>query len=118
MTLTDCVWLQALQKEVDALRKHHPHVTTWLSPCGLTEVALDAWVASLDTANTRSFLSGVAYGPGVHVSQKQLVERLPAGYELRQYPDISHSLAAMYPVRPAGGHSDIIHSLTFSAGHF
>lgn len=25
------------------------------------------------------------------------MERLPPGYELRQYPDISHSLAAMYP---------------------
>ena len=55
------------------------------------------WLEALGSPRTRSWLHGVAYGPGIHISQKQLVERLPRGYELRQYPDISHSLAAMYP---------------------
>ena len=62
----------ALEAEITELRKHHPKVTTWLSPCGLTEVALDAWLAALDTAATRAWLHGVAYGPGVHISQVSL----------------------------------------------
>ena len=52
---------------------------------------------ALDSDATRGWLDGIAYGPGVHVSQLQLLARLPHGYELRQYPDLSHSLAAMYP---------------------
>ena len=46
----------------------------------------DGWLAAMDTSAARAWLHGVAYGPGVHISQKQLVERLPAGYALRQYP--------------------------------
>jgi hypothetical protein len=87
----------SLQHEVAALRKFHPHATTWLSPCGLDQSALESWFSSLASAPTKAWLTGVAYGPGVHISMKQMVERLPSGYALRQYPDISHSLAAMYP---------------------
>ena len=113
-----------MQELVAELHKHHPNATVWLSPCGLDEMALDQWLLAMDAPTTRSWLHGVAYGPGVHISQKQvscslyltrsdsllmthththththtqLVERLPSGYELRQYPDITHSLAAMYP---------------------
>eukprot|EP01043_Picozoa_sp_COSAG02_P013252 COSAG02_NODE_527_length_20704_cov_120.745462_4_plen_429_part_00 len=89
--------LPDIQELVTELHKRHPNATTWLSPCGLDEIALDRWLVAINTPATRSWLSGAAYGPGVHISQKQLVERLPTGYELRQYPDISHSLAAMYP---------------------
>ena len=52
----------------------------------------DGWLAAMDTSAARAWLHGVAYGPGVHISQKQLVERLPAGYELRQYPGKRHFL--------------------------
>jgi hypothetical protein len=87
----------ALQKEVATLRKFHPNCTSWVSPCGLDEVSLQAWFSSLATATTKGWLTGVCYGPGVHISMEQMVQRLPSGYALRQYPDISHSLAAMYP---------------------
>lgn len=87
----------ALQQAVAALREHHPQASAWVSPCGLDESALDAWFRSLASSATQAWLTGVCYGPGVHISMVQMVERLPPGYELRQYPDISHSLAAMYP---------------------
>jgi hypothetical protein len=66
-----------------------------VSPIGLDEVQLDAFFAAIDTPAVRAWLTGVAYGPGIHISQKQMIERLPEGYVLRQYPDITHSLAAM-----------------------
>jgi hypothetical protein len=89
--------LPMLATHAKALRQFHPNATAWLSPGGLDEVALESWLLALDTASTRAWLTGVAYGPGTHVSQKQLAERVPSGYALRQYPDITHSLAAMYP---------------------
>eukprot|EP01052_Picozoa_sp_SAG31_P003144 SAG31_NODE_118_length_24006_cov_8.219266_4_plen_620_part_00 len=89
--------LPQLSSQATELRRHHPNASIWLSPCGDDEPSLDALMAALDTDAARGWLDGIVYGPGIHISQKQLLARLPNGYALRQYPDLSHSLAAMYP---------------------
>ena len=45
-----------------------------------------------------AWLSGVVYGPWIHMTIAEFRQLIPAQYPIRNYPDITHSLDCQYPV--------------------
>jgi hypothetical protein len=80
------------------LKKYHPAATMWMSVQGFTVADLDTLFQLFDTPDVRAYLTGVVNGPHVAIPLKDLVESLPAGYPVRQYPDIGHSLSCQYSI--------------------
>jgi hypothetical protein len=90
--------VESLRPAAECLRKFHPNATTWHSPSGLDANATRAWVDQLAMPSTKSWLSGVVWGPINLGGEMAMLEALPPGYRVRLYPDLSHTLTAMYPV--------------------
>eukprot|EP01043_Picozoa_sp_COSAG02_P009425 COSAG02_NODE_319_length_24795_cov_20.998502_13_plen_533_part_00 len=90
--------LKNLEEVAAAVRQHHPNATVWWSPGGETAAWMDAWYASLESAAVKQWLTGVSWGPVTLGSETEMLARLPMGYRVRLYPDICHTLTAMYPV--------------------
>ena len=90
--------LPYLEAVAAAVRRHHPNATVWWSPAGETAAWMDAWYAALETTAVKQWLTGVSWGPVILGSETQMLARLPLGYKVRLYPDICHTLTAMYPV--------------------
>lgn len=81
------------------LTRVHPSASVWVSAQELSRADLRAFTAKISTAEVRAFLGGVVYGPHVEVPLTEFVQAVvPAGYPVRQYPDICHSLSAQFPV--------------------
>ena len=116
--------LHLLQAAVAAARQYHPNVGGWHSPCGDNRTD---WYSELADPSTHQWLQGVVWGPitlGGEVQELQKIKSL--GYDVRLfrscsacacikssgsacfcasnavqvrlYPDVSHTLTAMYPV--------------------
>lgn len=60
-----------------------------MSPAGETAAWMDAWYKALATKAVSSWLTGVAWGPVILGSETQMLARLPPGYKVRLYPDVS-----------------------------
>ncbi|MCA9781509.1 MAG: hypothetical protein KC800_32550, partial [Candidatus Eremiobacteraeota bacterium] len=60
---------------------------------------LDGWFEELKTPRVKAFLTGVVYGPWSALPLDQFTTRVPAGYLIRNYPDICHSASCEFPVR-------------------
>lgn len=80
----------------DILVKYHPKANVWISLQGFNVEQVDYFYRYL--AHTKpDWLAGVVYGPG----SPPLAEtryRLPKQYQLRQYPDITHTVRCEFPV--------------------
>jgi len=87
-----------LEDAAAALRVHHPAATAWHDPGGRNRTDMARWFAFLEEPATRGWLDGVVYGPGILGGAPALLAQLPAGYVVRLYPDLSHTLTAMLPV--------------------
>ena len=69
----------------------------WVSPQSFNNVWFDEFLEIL-RAISRSWLSGMVFGPQVRVSLPTLREAVPERYPIRHYPDITHSRQCQYPV--------------------
>eukprot|EP00911_Craspedida_sp_UC1_P002835 UC1_evm1s2078 len=72
-------------------------VTSFSANLTRTEALLNA-MPRVDSIFSPGGDGGVAYGPHVSVPLSDFVARMPAGYQVRQYPDICHSLGAQFAI--------------------
>ena len=68
----------------------------WVSPQGFPQDWMDEFLTIL--ATEPPWLTGVVHGPQVRLSLEKLRAAVPKRYQLRNYPDITHSLTCQYPV--------------------
>jgi hypothetical protein len=85
-----------LEKQTASLRKFHPRATMWLSPQGFPVAWMDQFYGLM--AKGPAWLAGLAFGPQVRDPLPVLRGKIDKRYQIRRYPDITHSLRAQYPV--------------------
>jgi hypothetical protein len=88
--------LALLEKETKILHLSHPHAQMWVSPQSFDQAWLDEFYGILD--QQPDWLTGVVFGPQVRGSIEQLRARVPKKYQVRFYPDITHSRQSEFPV--------------------
>ncbi len=85
-----------LEKETAILHLSHPKATMWVSPQSFDKAWLDEFYGILD--QQPDWLTGVVFGPQARGSIEQLRARVPKKYQVRFYPDITHSRQSEFPV--------------------
>ncbi len=85
-----------LEKETAVLHRTHPKAQMWVSPQSFNQAWLDEFYGILD--KQPEWLTGVVFGPQARGSIEQLRARVPKRYQVRFYPDITHSREAEFPV--------------------
>lgn len=85
-------------KVAAVLTKYHPDAKIWISPQSFRpdKPWFDAFFAHVNKGYP--WLGGIVYGPWVKVPIEEVRARIPASVPIRNYPDITHSLACQYPV--------------------
>ena len=86
-----------LEKQTTLLRKFHPQAQMWVSAQGFNQEWMDEFLGIL-TSQAPEWLSGVVYGPWIHMPIAEFRTLIPAQYPIRHYPDITHSLDCQYPI--------------------
>jgi hypothetical protein len=89
--------LALLEKETEVLHRTHPKAQMWVSPQSFSQAWLDEFYDILD--KQPDWLTGVVFGPQVRGSIEQLRFRVPKKYQVRFYPDVTHSRQAEFPVQ-------------------
>ena len=88
-----------LAKEIAGLlRERHPKATFWLSNQGFTKPDNDFFYGNL-TSEKPAWLTGVVYAPWAEESCQTMRKRTPPQYQVREYPDITHTVRCQYPAR-------------------
>lgn len=77
------------------LVKYHPKAKVWISLQGFSVEQIDYFFSYLDTEKP-DWLQGVVSGPGSPPIAETRY-RLPARYQHRQYPDITHTVRCEFP---------------------
>ncbi|MCW5964156.1 MAG: hypothetical protein KIT83_08960 [Bryobacterales bacterium] len=90
------VLMTVLEKQTEVLRKYHPKATMWVSPQGFDAKWMEEFYGLL--AKNPAWLKGIVFGPQNRADLTELRQRVPAQYELRHYPDITHTMRAQFPV--------------------
>lgn len=88
--------LPFLEELAARLKAHHPEARVWLSLQWFDAPQVDQFYRYLDEMKPE-WLAGLVAGP----SSPPIPEtrrRLPAQYQLRHYPDITHTVRCQYPV--------------------
>lgn len=80
------------------LKKHHPHAV--VHPSAQAPHSIENWGEDFCNSlkNEPRELSAVIMGPNHAFPIHELRKRIPKGYPLRFYPDITHNLRCEYPV--------------------
>ncbi len=86
-----------LEKQTQVLHRTHPKAQMWVSPQSFNKDWFNEFIDIL-TKQQPAWLTGVVHGPQVRVSLPKLRELTPKRYPIRNYPDITHSLRAQFPV--------------------
>jgi hypothetical protein len=86
-----------LEKQTASLRRYHPKAQMWVSPQGFDQKWMDEFLGMLCDRKPE-WLTGLVFGPQNRVLIPDLRKELPARYQIRHYPDITHSLRCQYPV--------------------
>ena len=86
-----------LGKEATLLKRHHPQAQMWVSPQGFTQEWMDEFVGILE-GESPDWLTGVVFGPWIHMTTAEFRELIPTQYPIRNYPDITHNLSCQHPV--------------------
>jgi len=79
------------------LGRYHPKAQLWVSPQGFNKQWMEEFIKILHEMKP-SWLTGVVFGPWIHMPISQFRELIPSQYLLRNYPDITHTLDCQYPV--------------------
>ena len=93
------VFFPFMDRLAPILKKHHPHAKIWVAPQAFrpTRAWLDVFY---DYINRRpDWLGGVVFAPWVKTPIAEMRDKVDASIPLRRYPDITHSVAAQYPVK-------------------
>jgi hypothetical protein len=81
------------------LRSIHPNSGVWVSAQELSSVGMELFWGNVSKGRSAGWLAGVVYGPHVRVPLTEFVRRAgAAGAEVRQYPDITHTLSDQFPL--------------------
>eukprot|EP01043_Picozoa_sp_COSAG02_P004024 COSAG02_NODE_102_length_36716_cov_233.851025_4_plen_237_part_00 len=81
------------------LRHVHPSSGVWVSAQELSSVDMECFWANVSQARAAGWLAGVVYGPHVRVPLTEFVRRAHAARaDVRQYPDITHTLSDQFPL--------------------
>lgn len=82
----------------EVLNKHHPKAKVWISPQSFRpdKVWFDSFFDHVNKGYP--WLGGIVFGPWVKVTIEEIKSRIPKDVPVRNYPDITHSLACQYPV--------------------
>ena len=93
------VFFPFMDRMAPVLMKHHPHAKIWVAPQAFRPT--QAWLEVFyDYINKKpEWLGGVVFGPWVKTPIAELRTSVDASIPLRRYPDITHSVAAQYPVK-------------------
>lgn len=90
------VLMKVLEEKTAVMRKYHPKATMWVSPQGFNKQWMETFYSHLDKQPT--WLTGVVFGPQNRERIEEFRRRVPKRYEVRHYPDITHTMRAQYPV--------------------
>jgi hypothetical protein len=86
-----------LEKQTASLQRFHPGAEMWISPQGFSDEWMDEFLGTLK-GERPDWLTGVVFGPWIHMTTAEFRERIPAKYPIRNYPDITHMFSCEYPV--------------------
>lgn len=86
-----------LEKQTVSLRRFHPNLTMWLSPQGFSKADIEYFFSFLET-NKPTWLAGAVFAPWVHMDIAEFRKRVPDRYDVRYYPDITHTRNCQYPI--------------------
>jgi hypothetical protein len=86
-----------LAKQTELLHRYHPQAQMWISAQGFNQEWREEFLSILSTESP-DWLSGVVYGPWIHMPIHEFRKLVPEKYPLRNYPDITHSFDCQYPV--------------------
>ena len=86
-----------LEKQTALLKKYHPKAQMWVSAQGFNQEWRDEFLTFL-RQESPDWLSGVVYGPWIHMTIAEFRSLIPQKYPIRNYPDITHSLDCQYPI--------------------
>lgn len=90
------VLMALLERQAAQLREIHPNATWWVSPQGFTHEELGEFLAIL--RQEPPWLTGIVFGPWVHMTMAEFRALVPDRYPIRNYPDITHTLSCQHPV--------------------
>lgn len=88
--------LPFLEAIAAVLQRHHPRAGVWISLQGFSEERVDWFYRFLERVQP-AWLRGVVTGPG-SPDLAETRHRLPARYQHRHYPDLTHNVRCQYPV--------------------
>ncbi|MBP9899965.1 MAG: hypothetical protein KBH45_00790 [Verrucomicrobia bacterium] len=86
-----------LAKQTENLHRTHPKAQMWVSPQGFTQQWWDEFM-TIVREEQPAWLTGIVFGPQVRLDTVKLRALLPAKYQLRHYPDITHNRQCQFPV--------------------
>jgi hypothetical protein len=86
-----------LARQTESLHRYHPQAQMWVSAQGFNQEWMDEFLSILRTESP-SWLSGVVYGPWIHMPISEFRKLIPENYPIRSYPDVTHSLDCQYPI--------------------
>nr|WP_293836761.1 hypothetical protein [uncultured Arsenicibacter sp.] len=86
-----------LGKVAVVLKKYHPNAKIWVSPQSFKpeKVWFDAFFKHVNSGYP--WLGGIVFGPWVKVPVEQIRKIVKPAIPIRNYPDITHSIACQYP---------------------
>ncbi|OIN60540.1 hypothetical protein BLX24_06160 [Arsenicibacter rosenii] len=86
-----------LGKVAGVLKKHHPKAKIWVSPQSFKpeKAWFDAFFRHVNSGYP--WLGGIVFGPWVKVPVEQIRKIVKPSIPIRNYPDITHSIACQYP---------------------
>lgn len=87
-------WLSKLAK---ALHESHPKAGLWVSNQGFELEANDRFFEYLQTVQPE-WLAGVVFAPWAKIGVREMRQRTPKKFLVRDYPDITHCVRCQYPV--------------------
>jgi len=90
--------LALVEKQSANLRHYHPKATVWISPQSFNAAGTEDFFRILEQEKTQQWLDGVVVGPQSRLPIEDVHRKLPAHYQIRCYPDITHSVECQYPV--------------------
>ena len=91
------VLMDLLERLSKVVAKHHEGVGIWISPQGFDHEDMPYFLNYLEERSP-DWVGGVVHGPWVNIPMGQFREMVPDRYPIRNYPDITHTLSAQFPV--------------------
>ncbi len=86
-----------MAKLAEVLHAVHPDAGLWVSNQGFDNDQ-NEWFFRYLQEQKPSWLKGIVYGPWTKMSLEEQRKRTPEQFQMRRYPDITHTLRCQYPI--------------------